>query len=63
MTQIPGGAHGEETQGERGRGEVVISGVDTGPEGDERQNLTPTEDHARFQPVAHPALEPDNEDG
>ncbi|WP_216328388.1 hypothetical protein [Deinococcus aestuarii] len=62
MTQTPGGTHGEETRGERGRGEVVISGVDTGPEQGERENRTPTEDHARFQP-AHPAIEPDNEDG
>lgn len=51
------------TQGERGRGEVVISGVDTGPDGGERQNRTPTEDHARFQPAAHPAEEPEDEDG
>lgn len=45
------------------RPEVVISGVDTGPSNEERGNLTPTEDHARFQPSAHPRDEPDDEDG
>ncbi len=44
-------------------GEVVISGVDTGPADAERENRTPTEDHARFQPLAHPAEEPEDEDG
>ncbi|MEF2279760.1 hypothetical protein V3W47_15810 [Deinococcus sp. YIM 134068] len=60
MTHNP---DGEGTQGERAHGEVVISGVDTGPDGDTRQNLTPTEDHARFQPTAHPVGEPEDEDG
>lgn len=45
------------------RGEVLISGVDTGPSETERENLTPTEDHARFQPPDHPAEEPTDEDG
>lgn len=63
MTQTPGGTHGEQAQGERRRGEVVISGVDTGPEEGRRENLTPTEDHARFQPTAHPRKEPEDEDG
>ncbi|WP_180970190.1 hypothetical protein [Deinococcus planocerae] len=58
MTQTQGGAHGEGTQGE-----VVISGVDTGPGEGERENLTPTEDHARFQPAPDPYKEPEDEDG
>lgn len=41
--------------------EVVISGVDTGPADAERGNLTPTEDHARFQPPQE--REPEDEDG
>lgn len=32
-----------------GESEVLISGVHTGPGDAERQNRTPTEDHARFQ--------------
>ncbi|WP_027460443.1 hypothetical protein [Deinococcus murrayi] len=43
------------------QGEVLISGVDTGPAEDERGNLTPTEDHARFQPPEE--REPEDEDG
>ncbi|WP_104991660.1 hypothetical protein [Deinococcus sp. NW-56] len=43
------------------QGEVVISGVDTGPAEAERGNLTPTEDHARFQPPEE--REPEDEDG
>lgn len=50
-------------QRDRPRGEVIISGLDTGPRNEERHNLTPTEDHARFQPQLHPVGEPDNEDG
>ncbi|MDL2344374.1 hypothetical protein QOL99_09430 [Deinococcus sp. MIMF12] len=42
-------------------GEIVISGVDTGPADAERGNLTPTEDHARFQPPEE--REPEDEDG
>lgn len=45
------------------QGEVIISGVDTGPRNDERGNLTPTEDHARFHLTAHPRDEPEDEDG
>lgn len=29
-------------------GELLVSGVDTGPKDDERQNLTPTEERARL---------------
>ena len=43
--------------------EVVISGLDTGPADNQRENLTPTEDRMRFQPTAHPAQEPEDEDG
>ncbi|MFB9993822.1 hypothetical protein ACFFLM_17835 [Deinococcus oregonensis] len=64
MTQPSGGKHsGEFQQGETVISEVVISGVDTGPADAERENRTPTEDHARFQPLAHPLEEPEDEDG
>ncbi|MFC6591614.1 hypothetical protein ACFP81_06025 [Deinococcus lacus] len=50
--------------------EVLISGVDIGPSDEERVNVTPTVDHARFVPLvrSHPApgeTTPalDNEDG
>lgn len=46
---------------ELGRGEVLISGLDTGPAEVQRQNLTPTEDHARFLPPKE--REPEDEDG
>ncbi|WP_019009748.1 hypothetical protein [Deinococcus aquatilis] len=59
MTQPSGGKQSGELQ----QGEVVISGVDTGPADAERENRTPTEDHARFQPLAHPVEEPEDEDG
>ena len=46
-------------------GEILISGVDTGPE--KSGNETPTESHARFQGMNDPERgsqhEPDNEDG
>ncbi|GAA4015179.1 hypothetical protein GCM10022631_28940 [Deinococcus rubellus] len=46
-------------------GEILISGVDTGPL--ESDNETPTESHARFQGLTNPERgsqhEPDNEDG
>ena len=50
---------------ERG-GEILISGVDTGPT--ESGNETPTEMHARFQGMGEPEsgaepAEPDDEDG
>ncbi|PTA68335.1 hypothetical protein [Deinococcus arcticus] len=62
MTPSPeGAARGDETR-DAGRSEVLISGVDTGPPEQERANLSPTEDQARFQP-AHPAQEPTDEDG
>jgi len=54
---------GSKQSGELQRGEVVISGVDTGPADAERENRTPTEDHARFQPLARPLEEPEDEDG
>lgn len=49
-----------ERQGET-RGEVIISGLDTGPSDAERENRTPTEDHARFLPPTR--REPEDEDG
>ncbi|WP_420594791.1 hypothetical protein [Deinococcus sp.] len=46
-------------------GEILISGVDTGPR--ESENETPTESHARFRGLTNPESgnqhEPDNEDG
>jgi hypothetical protein len=46
-------------------GEILISGVDTGPL--QSGNETPTEMHARFQGIGDPERgepdEPDNEDG
>lgn len=46
-------------------GEILISGVDTGPL--ESGNETPTESHARFRGLTNPERgsqhEPDNEDG
>ncbi len=46
-------------------GEILISGVDTGPE--VSGNESPTESHARFQGLTNPERggqhEPDNEDG
>lgn len=43
-------------------GEVLISGLDTGPTEEQRDNLTPTEDRLRFQPT-RPSIEPTDEDG
>ena len=46
-------------------GEILISGVDTGPA--DRSNETPTEAHARLyglnDPESGSQYEPDNEDG
>lgn len=44
-------------------GEVLISGLDTGPRVTERENLSPTDAQARFRPQDHPAQEPTDEDG
>ncbi|MFD1731244.1 hypothetical protein ACFSC4_09555 [Deinococcus malanensis] len=41
-------------EGERSGGEVLISGLDTGPCDAERENRSPTEDVARLVPTAHP---------
>ncbi|WP_291430381.1 hypothetical protein [Deinococcus sp.] len=46
----------------RAAGEVLISGLDTGPLAQERENVSPTDQLARLQPV-HPILEPTDEDG
>jgi hypothetical protein len=42
---------------------VLISGLDTGPRAGDRENLSPTDSHARFLPRDHPAQEPTDEDG
>lgn len=44
------------------RGEVVISGLDTGPRPEERENVSPTDEHARLTPLL-PHKEPTDEDG
>lgn len=46
----------------RERGEVLISGLDTGPDREERQNVTPTDEHARLQARSRRG-EPSDEDG
>jgi len=66
MTQHPEDRSGEQPSQsgqvrEGRRGEVVISGLDTGPAEAQRENLTPTEDHARFLPPEE--REPEDEDG
>lgn len=61
MTRHPDGEREQQTQQGETRGEVIISGLDTGPSDAERENLTPTEDHARFQPPEQ--HEPEDEDG
>ncbi|MBB5234589.1 hypothetical protein [Deinococcus budaensis] len=48
-------------QARQARGEVLISGLDTGPAEGQRGNRTPTEDHARFLPPEE--REPEDEDG
>lgn len=50
----------DEAQGEPG--EVVISGLDTGPSREERQNITPTDEQASLRPQI-PHKEPTDEDG
>lgn len=61
MTQHPEDRQPSEQGQGSGRGEVVISGLDTGPDEAARENLTPTEDHARFLPPEE--REPEDEDG
>ncbi|GGR94461.1 hypothetical protein [Deinococcus sedimenti] len=61
MTQPDGTAHMPPASAPAG--EVLISGLDTGPQADERENLSPTDSHARFLPQDHPAEEPTDEDG
>ncbi len=43
-------------------GEVVISGLDTGPGLDERENVSPTDELVSLQPLL-PHKEPEDEDG
>ncbi|EYB68641.1 hypothetical protein DEIPH_ctg018orf0030 [Deinococcus phoenicis] len=40
----------------------MISGLDTGPSREERENITPTDEHARLTPML-PHKEPTDEDG
>ncbi|GMA17334.1 hypothetical protein E5F05_07295 [Deinococcus metallilatus] len=51
-----------QTPQDQGQGEVVISGLDTGPSQEERENVTPTDEHARLTPML-PHKEPTDEDG
>ncbi|MEW6422387.1 MAG: hypothetical protein AB1511_11780 [Deinococcota bacterium] len=44
------------------QGEVVISGLDTGPRTEERENMTPTDERAHLTPML-PHTEPTDEDG
>lgn len=44
------------------RGEVVISGLDTGPGLNERENVSPTDELVSLQPLL-PHKEPEDEDG
>lgn len=44
-------------------GEVLISGLDTGPDADTRANLTPTERLVRLEEARRPEPEPEDEDG
>ena len=44
-------------------GEVLISGLDTGPDADTRANLTPTERLVRLEEAQRPEPEPEDEDG
>ncbi|WP_034385868.1 hypothetical protein [Deinococcus sp. YIM 77859] len=44
------------------RGEVLISGLDTGPAPEERENVSPTDELARLTPML-PHKEPEDEDG
>lgn len=44
-------------------GEVLISGLDTGPDADTRANLTPTERRVRLEEARRPEPEPEDEDG
>lgn len=43
-------------------GEVLISGLDTGPSEAERQNVSPTDELIELLPT-HPQKEPEDEDG
>ncbi|WP_167757770.1 hypothetical protein [Deinococcus fonticola] len=45
-----------------GAGEVLISGLDTGPSPAERENLSPTEELMTLTPETEQA-EPEDEDG
>jgi hypothetical protein len=62
MTRQTDGEREKQTQQDEMRGEVVISGLDTGPSPEERENITPTDEHARLQPRL-PHKEPTDEDG
>lgn len=61
MTQHPEDRRPSEQGQSSAGGEVIISGLDTGPAEAQRENRTPTEDHARFLPPEE--REPEDEDG
>ena len=44
-------------------GEVLISGLDTGPDAATRENLSPTERRVRLEEGRRPEHEPEDEDG
>lgn len=45
------------------QGEVLISGLDTGPDAATRENLSPTERRVRLEEQRRPDREPEDEDG
>ncbi|GBF07237.1 hypothetical protein DAERI_130067 [Deinococcus aerius] len=58
---FPDEPHPAQTPDEE-RGEVVISGLDTGPGLNERENVSPTDELVSLQPLL-PHKEPEDEDG
>ncbi|MFC5846972.1 hypothetical protein [Deinococcus petrolearius] len=53
----------EEQTGLEQPSEVLISGLDTGPDAATRENLSPTERRARLEEHRRPEHEPEDEDG
>lgn len=62
MTHRDGQDDGQLAETAASGSEVLISGLDTGPLARDRENVSPTDQLARFQP-AHPNREPTDEDG
>lgn len=62
MTQRDGQDGGQRADTAASGGEVLISGLDTGPSSRDRENLSPTSAQARLHPW-RPNEEPTDEDG